>query len=216
MIYINPGNGSIISVQTNSTQQIQNGDFETGTNTWALLQGDGTGSLSFDSSAQSVFSTGTGGIKFIDSGTDASFPLLKGDLKAETDGQYLLQFDFYLDSTASSDWYFELRKSALSDVSFRFLLGGTSLRSANDTTITTLASGLTQGVWYHVAMTLDSVNNKIMGGSITPYGGSPTTWGEVACPVIATGIAQIVVRDNNTPAAATMRLDNLSLDFFQE
>jgi hypothetical protein len=216
MIYVNPGNDSIISVQTNSTQQILNGDFETGTNTWTLLQGDGTGSLAFDSSAQSAFSTGTGGMKFIDSATDASNPFLKGDLQTETDGQYLLQFDFYLDSIASYDWYFELRKSSASDVSFRFLLGGTSLRSANDSTITTLASGLTNGVWYHVAMTLDSVNNRILGGSITPYGGSPSTWGETACPVVAAGIAQIIIRDNNSPAAATMRLDNLSLNFFQE
>jgi len=216
MIYINPENTPSITVQPLQSPQIPNGDFENGTNTWTLLQGDGTGSLAVDSSAQSAFSAGTGGLKFTDSGTDASYPLLKGDLQTETDGQYLLQFDFCLDSASSSDWYLELRKSSSSDISFQLLLGGTSLRSRNSGTITTLASGLTQGVWHHVEMTLDSVNNRILSGSITPYGSAPSTWGEVACPAITAGIAQIVVRDNNSPAAAVMRLDNLSLDFFQE
>jgi hypothetical protein len=81
-----------------------------------------------------------------------------------------------------------------------------------------VAAGLKVDTWYHVSMILDSATDKILSGSITPHGGSATTWGEMAgVEGITAKIKQLTISDNGSGTVApSIVLDNVSLTAIPE
>lgn len=193
---------------------IDNGGFENGTNGWTIATGGEVGAvIAANTAAQSLFSAGAAGLQMTDGTVNASQSIIR-DFGAQPDGQYVFSFDFNMVALNTSGWMMRLRNSATADTSFDFQIANGYIRVGS----TAVATGLSTGIWYHVAMTLDTVNDKSLGGSITPYGGLTTTWGEYAgIPGITAQIKQLIIIDaSSANKAVSLYMDNFSLEAIPE
>jgi hypothetical protein len=213
VIQVDQGGTPVISVQPLQTQKIQNGDFENGTNGWTVNTGVEAGAvLATNTAAQSPFSSGSAGFQMTD-GTVNPDQWVRTDFGAQADGKYNLSFDYKMLAENNALWLGRIRNSGSSDISFDFSIGNTYLKVGT----TSVATGLSTGTWYHVSMILDSANDKVLSGSITPYGGSATTWGQIAGSAITAQIKQLMITDNSQlNVAPSIYLDNVSLTVIPE
>jgi hypothetical protein len=213
VIQVDQGGTPVISVQPLQTQKIQNGDFENGTNGWTVSTGGETGAvLATNTAAQSPFSSGSAGFQMTDGTANASQYIIN-DFGAQADGKYNLSFDYKMLAANNALWLGRIRNSGSSDISFDFSIGNTYLKVG----ATSVAAGLSTGTWYHVSMILDSAADKVLSGFITPYGGSATTWGEIAGYAITAQIKQLMILDTAGPTVApSIYLDNIRLDILPE
>jgi hypothetical protein len=192
---------------------IANGDFENGTNGWAIAIGVEAGAvLATNTAAQSPFSTGSAGFQMTDGSVNASQNIIN-DFGAQADGQYELSFDYMMLAANNSIWLGRIRNTTSTDVSFDFTIGTNFLKVGT----TSVATGLSVGTWYRVSMILDSAADKVLSGSITPYGGSATTWGVIASSNTTGQIKSLQILDTSSPnVAPSIYLDNVKLVPFSE
>ena len=192
---------------------IANGDFENGTNGWAIAIGVEAGAvLATNTAAQSPFSTGSAGFQMTDGSVNASQNIIN-DFGAQADGQYELSFDYMMLAANNSIWLGRIRNTTSTDVSFDFTIGTNFLKVGT----TSVATGLSVGTWYRVSMILDSAADKVLSGSITPYGGSATTWGVIASSNTTAQIKSLQILDTSSPnVAPSIYLDNVKLVPFSE
>jgi hypothetical protein len=190
--------GFFLLIGQNASAQesfIQNGNFENGTNGWTVSTGVEAGAvLATNTAAQSPFSSGSAGFQMTDGAVNTS-QYIRTDFGAQADGQYELSFDYMMLAANNSLWFAYVRNSGSGDTSFNFTIGNTYLKVGT----TSVATGLSTGTWYHVSMILDSAADKVLSGSITPYGGSATTWGEIAgIAGITAQIKQLFISDTSS------------------
>ena len=188
---------------------ITNGDFESGTNGWliATSPAEPAGVVAV-TTTNSPFSSGSSALQMIDGAVDAGQSATK-DFGAQANGKFNLSFDYKVTTTSNSYWRGSLCTSAGVGESFNFSIYQNSFYIGT----TNVAAGLSTGTWYRVSMILDSAADKVLSGSITPFGGgSATTWGEIAGLATTAEIKRLVISDNNsTPVAPSIVLDNVSL-----
>jgi hypothetical protein len=192
---------------------ITNGDFESGTNGWTMTTSGEVGAvITTNTDAQSLFSSGSRGVQMTDGAVTATQYILK-DFGAQANGEFNLSFDYKVTTTSNSYWRGNIRNSSGSDISFNFSIYSSYLQVGT----TSVATGLSTGTWYRVSMILDSANDKVLSGSITPYGGSATTWGQIAGSAITAQIKQLMITDNSQlNVAPSIYLDNVSLTVIPE
>jgi hypothetical protein len=192
---------------------VVNGDVEAGLAGWKVTEELGS-SVVPSASAQSPFSSGAQGLAF----TDASEPGNPGTPNAfvavgiAKDGQYRLSFDYCMQSIQVGTWTLRVYNNGVNSASFACTFGGSTFQ-LNGFAAKLLAKNLAPMTWYHVEMTLDTVNKKFINASITPHGGTATTVAEWAgYDVTASGIKSIAVVDvSPTTVASPIYLDNVTI-----
>ena len=192
---------------------ITNGNFENGTNGWTVVNiGEVGAVLATNTAAQSPFSSGSAGFQMTDGSVNTT-QYISTVFGAQVDGQYTLSFDYKMLAANNSLWIGRIRNSTTADTSFDFTIGTNSLKVG----ASTVATGLSVGTWYHVSMILDSAADKVLSGSITPNGGSATTWGQIAGYAITAQIKSLMISDTSSPnVAPSIYLDNVSLTVIPE
>lgn len=102
---------------------IANGDFENGTNGWAIAIGVEAGAvLATNTAAQSPFSTGSAGFQMTDGSVNASQNIIN-DFGAQADGQYELSFDYMMLAANNSIWLGAARSYTNGDSRGQFRCG---------------------------------------------------------------------------------------------
>jgi hypothetical protein len=193
---------------------IKNGDFENGATGWTVNTGVESGAvLAVNKEEQSPFSSGSAAFQMTDGMENPSQYIIK-DFGAQRDGQYVLSFDYKITAENNAHWLGRIRGTTTPETSFDFKIGGTYL----EVVTTRVATRLSVDTWYHVSMILDTANDKVLSGSITPYDGSATTWGEIAgVQGITARIQQLIIADTASPTVApSILLDNVSLTAIPE
>ena len=136
-----------------------------------------------------------------------------------------VNFDFKLDTLPNSLWGIQFdgggaSATASSSVHYRIDLAGQFAINAGPGAgaITNILS-LSAGTWYNVQATFtttainDGSNNGagFQSGSITPFGGSATTWSDIPLLNTSLGFSRLLVRDRAAGFAGDLSIDNVSV-----
>lgn len=169
--------------------------------------------------AQSPFVAGTNGVILHDQTSPTSDPSNLPELYQSFTGisnqVVTLSYDFNYTGTINGAWQIGLLTST-STVVDSFLIGRSgSFQTYNGAGNLVSIITLSANTWYHVSVTIDLGANTST-GSITPYGGSATTWNNYTTNASGT-ITKLDVFDFNTGAVnGDLYLDNMQLSTVPE
>ena len=221
------------AVTRNPTQLFANGDMGlfTGTipNGWVVSGGTLTsGSNSVNSPFLNAFANNSSSW-IIDDSTDASGAA--GFLQAwstTTNYQSLrVNFDFMLPTLTGNPWGVQFDGAGAelvtgsSSVHYRIDLPGNyfGINAGPAGGVVTNILLLSPNTWYNVQaeFTVTAINDGtpngagFQSGSITPYGGTPTTWSNVPLLNTSLGFSRLLVRDRTASFGGDLQLDNVSV-----
>lgn len=170
----------LLTASAQGVELLTNGNFESFTSglptSWTYFRGDGPATLESTANVSpftNVYPSSTRSLLFTDGSTD-SLPDLNQFFPAQT-GSVLLSFEFRLSAFAGDPWL------CLPDTSGSLVLtnirfgGSAGTFSLIDNTGFTTILNLTVGTWYQVSV-LFNLPASTYSGSVTPFGGSATTW----------------------------------------
>ena len=136
-----------------------------------------------------------------------------------------VNFDFMLDTLPNSPWGIQFDGAGASatpssSVHYRVdLVGQFAINAGPGAGAITNILSLTPGTWYNVQAMFtttainDGSNNGagFQSGSITPFGGSATTWSNVPLLNTSLGFSRLLVRDRAAGFAGDLSIDNVSV-----
>ncbi len=208
----------LIVGRTAAVELLNNGNFETFSNGiptgWNYIRGDGPAVLESTNASPftNVYSSSTRSVLLSESTETGFTPDLRQSFAPQT-GMILFSFEFRVSSFAGDPWY-ALPVASTNYTLNNIRLGGSIGQFAlADGTSSAFTLAISTGTWYQVSMTFN-LTTLTYSGSITPFGGSATTWNNCSLLQSVPDFGGIIFDDSSGSTGGLngpIALDNVSV-----
>jgi hypothetical protein len=186
-----------------AVELLTNGDLEswafTAPTSWAYTAGQpGSGQTTPNSPFTGIYPAGTSSLLFVDGPSVDSTPFLAQSFTPQAAINFSV--DFRMNTQSGSNWYYVVEGNHSNPVvglvtAFVFGIDDASGNLVDNNNSPILA--LTPNVWYHLEGTAD-IGTHLLSGSVTPFGGSPTSYSNVGFNAFTVDLRRVSIQDSSS------------------